>query len=197
MAEKEKNKEVMFTKPLKLSLKERKILYLLRLNCRMPVSEIAKKIGSSRELTQYTLKKLIEKKIIGRFFALVDYNRLGYERYYLLIKFKNNVSNKSDEFIKSIKKIDGVRRIYHFFRSFDILIEIACPNINEVDKIFFEIKNLTKDILTKYYSLRILKKVYCPTKFLLYDSEIIRSAFKVFPEPKIFFSFIPAPNEIP
>ena len=55
MAEKEKNKEVMFTKPLKLSLKERKILYLLRLNCRMPVSEIAKKIGSSRELTQYTL----------------------------------------------------------------------------------------------------------------------------------------------
>ena len=173
MVNKEKNVFKKLTAPLKLSLKERKIIYLLRLNSRMPISEMAKRIGCSRELAQYTLKRLIQKKkVVSDFFPIVDYNRLGYVQYYIFVKFKNKNSSKTKQIIREIEGLSDVHWVGSFFGSFDITIRTLSESIFAFDELFSKIKSLIAGHYMKYTTARILERVFLPIRFLLNEIEV-------------------------
>lgn len=163
----------MNNKLLKLSLKEKKILYLLRLNARMPVSEIARKIGCSRELTQYTLKNLIKKKkIVENFFIEIDYYKLGYQVTYVFIKLRNNSLAEIRRVTDQIKKMKWICWGATFFGGHDIIIEIVSKNICLFDETFSNLRKLIGDNIVECYSLNILEIRRFPIKFLLGDKDI-------------------------
>lgn len=157
---------------LKLSLKERKLLYLLRLNARMPISEIATRIGCSRELTQYTLKTLIErKKVIEKFFVEVDYNRLGYVVYYIFIRLKNNSLDETRKIIKSVIELDDICWAGTFFGRYNIALGVISKNIYCFDELFSKIKQLVKNNIIECCPIRMLEIKRFPIKFLLNKKE--------------------------
>lgn len=61
-----------------LDVKDRKILYQLDVNARQPISAIARKVGLSKEIVNYRIKKLEKQGIIEGYYTAVDVAKLGY-----------------------------------------------------------------------------------------------------------------------
>lgn len=62
----------------KLDPVDRKIVELLVENARLPIAEIARQVHLSRVAVRERLNRLVEKKVIQEFTAVVDSNALGY-----------------------------------------------------------------------------------------------------------------------
>ncbi|MCX6777737.1 MAG: Lrp/AsnC family transcriptional regulator [Candidatus Micrarchaeota archaeon] len=71
-----------------IDLKDRRILHELDWNARVPVSEIARRVGLSRQTTNYRVKELIRKGVIIGFIAMPDIRKLGYSDYDIWIRVR-------------------------------------------------------------------------------------------------------------
>ena len=79
--------------------KDKKLLAELSLNSRIPINQLAKKIGVSREVANYRLNKLIKQKVILGFYTLIDTERLGFSRYTCFFHLKGISHEKEKEFL--------------------------------------------------------------------------------------------------
>ena len=57
---------------IKLDLKDRKILYELDLDARQPLTQIGKKVGLSKDVVSYRMKKLQDEGIIKNYYTVID-----------------------------------------------------------------------------------------------------------------------------
>lgn len=92
----------------KIDLKDRKILSELDFNARKTISNIAKKVRLSKEVTLYRIRKLERLGIIRRYYAIINTSKLGYRYYRLLIKFQNvsrEIETKILNYLKRNTKI--------------------------------------------------------------------------------------------
>ncbi len=71
---------------MKLDLIDRKILYELDFNARMPLTKLAKKLRISRQVADYRIKNLEKKGIIEEYFVIVDNAKLGLNYFRLVIQ---------------------------------------------------------------------------------------------------------------
>ena len=106
--------------PIKLDVKDRKILYELDINARQTFSKIGKKVRLSKEVVNYRIKRLEKLGIIKGYYTLINMSRLGYLCNRFFIKFKNVSPKKEQEIIEFFVKhqkywwvdsIDGFRDI--------------------------------------------------------------------------------------
>ena len=74
---------------MKLDLKNKKILDILRNNCRLNHTEIGKIVGLSRESVSYRIKKLEKAKIIRGHYTFINYDLTETKKYVCFIKFNN------------------------------------------------------------------------------------------------------------
>ena len=79
--------------------KDKKILYQLDLNARQSDASIARKVGLSKYVVNYRIKKLLEKKIIRYFYTMVDASKFGYLSCRLFIKFQYDNPEKEKEMV--------------------------------------------------------------------------------------------------
>ncbi|MBT4540085.1 Lrp/AsnC family transcriptional regulator [Candidatus Woesearchaeota archaeon] len=63
---------------VKLTIKDMKILSELDFKARQPISQIAKKVGLSKEVTNYRIKQLEKKGVITGYYPIIDLSKLGY-----------------------------------------------------------------------------------------------------------------------
>jgi DNA-binding Lrp family transcriptional regulator len=84
--------------------KDQKILSELVKNSRIPLNQLAKKVGLSREVVNYRIKNLIRQKIITEFYTLIDEKSLGYFRCACLFQLKGASKKKEKEFFNHIIK---------------------------------------------------------------------------------------------
>jgi DNA-binding Lrp family transcriptional regulator len=61
-----------------IDLKDRKILYELDLNCRQSNARIGKKVGLSKEVVTYRIKRMDEEGVIQNYWAAINTYKLGY-----------------------------------------------------------------------------------------------------------------------
>jgi len=64
---------------INIDLKDRKILYHLDLNCRQSYSQIGKKVGLSKKVVEYRVKRMEKEKIITGYWTNIDSYRFGYQ----------------------------------------------------------------------------------------------------------------------
>ena len=83
-----------------IDLKDRKILFYLLQNSRQSLQSIGKKVGMSKELVLYRIKRLIKNKIIINFPIIVNFERLGYSLMQTQYKFVNMNPSIRDDIIK-------------------------------------------------------------------------------------------------
>ena len=74
----------------KLDAKDRKILSCLDMNARMPLNELAKKTGLSRQVALYRIDKLKKQGIILGSLAIFDSVVVGKQWYRVLIRLGSN-----------------------------------------------------------------------------------------------------------
>lgn len=63
---------------LKLDKKDLQILSLLDWDCRMPITQIAKKIQLNKDVVRYRIKHLEEQGVVSGYYSLIDISKLGY-----------------------------------------------------------------------------------------------------------------------
>jgi len=151
-----------------LDTKDWKILYELDTNARQSYSEIGKKVGLSKEVVNYRIKKLLEEDVIKGFYTVIDASKLGYINGRFFLKFQNESPKKEEEiinyFIKNkkfwwIDSIDGFRDLgvacwvkntkefYEEKESFLLKYKKYIEEINEA--IYYKFNILTRDYLIK------------------------------------------------
>lgn len=91
-----------------LDKRNRQILYQLDLNSRQSNSQIAKRIGISKDAVSYRIKNLEQKGYIRGYNTIIDSTRLGYSVYRVYLNLMDTTPSKLNEMIEFLKKEKNV-----------------------------------------------------------------------------------------
>ena len=84
----------------KIDRLDKKILYELDVNCRQSNAALGKKLRTSKEVINYRLHRLEEKKIIKGYRTIIDLSKCGYTIYRSYLKFQNMSESIEKEIFK-------------------------------------------------------------------------------------------------
>ena len=124
---------------------DRKILSLIQEDSRMTMAEIAKAIGKiSKVAVSYRLKKLEDRKIIERYYAKLNPEKL--DRGYLVIsRAICSVKGKKEIAVsKRITQLPGVQSVYGIFGDYDLLLIARTVNKEEAKKLLDRVNEISR-----------------------------------------------------
>ncbi len=129
-----------FKEKIDLDLKDKKILKLLSINSRFPLTKICKYIRLTRDAVNYRIKGLEEKNIITGYRTLINLKKLGYSSYHIFIELHPN-REKEKELIDFFKKNENINAIIKYSGKLDYEIALVCKTFEEFDNVFNKIIN--------------------------------------------------------
>ncbi len=138
-----------------MDLKDKKILFELSYNSRIPVTRLAKRIGLSREMTNYKLKKL-EKSIIKKYSSQANIELLGFQRTACYITLKNCSLEEEKKLIKFLINHKFISAISTIIGKYDIIFDVFYKNNEQLQKIIMEINNLFQDKIKDLFFISML-----------------------------------------
>ena len=80
-----------------MDILDKKIIYLLLLNGRMPYAEIAKRTNTTTDKVLYRIQRLIKKGVILGFRTVLDYSAVGYQDYTIFLRLESFNAEKRQE----------------------------------------------------------------------------------------------------
>lgn len=138
---------------------DKKILYYLDLNARLPFSQIGKKVRLHKNVVAYRVKKLIEHGIITGFYTNINAFKLGYVGLRFLISFQYASISKRNEIIDYFAKNLNTWYITEIEGEYDFVVNFWTKDIllfqdfwdKTLDKYRDYFKNIHLSIYTKTY----------------------------------------------
>lgn len=83
--------------------KDRKILVELDKNARQTDSEIAKKVGLSKQVANYRIQNLVKRGIITNFYTILNTGLLGLNSYYIFLQLEKINKQKRKTVVRKNK----------------------------------------------------------------------------------------------
>ncbi|HIH13073.1 MAG: Transcription regulator, Lrp/AsnC family [archaeon GW2011_AR9] len=154
---------------VRLHVKDMKILRELDFGARQPISQIARKVGLSPEVTAYRIKQLEKQGIITGYYPVIDLSKLGYMfcRFRLIVE---NVDSEIEEkFINAVKNIPQLGWII-FGSSCLVSLIVYAKSIQEASEIYQQIARLFPGVI-KSKAFSIAHKIYHFRRNYLYNTE--------------------------
>jgi len=124
---------------LKIDLKDRKILYELDKNARVPFSTIGKVIGLSESVVRYRVQRMQEAGIIKGFMTFIDTKKLGFHFHNTFIKFKVMDESKQVDLIEKLKNIPSVAWLASTETTYDLIISVLARDIQHYQELFAQV----------------------------------------------------------
>ena len=136
-----------------IEIDERKVLHELQNNSKESIDKIAKKCGFSRQKVWRIIKHLEKNKTIWGHHAVVDHEKIGRKKFYLLVKrtCKPVSTEKMDLVLKRESKKEGdkigvvVESSYFIHGVYDWLLCVTAEDIRHVKKFCELFKMLFKE----------------------------------------------------
>lgn len=119
---------------VKLDVKDRKILYELDRNARIPFSELGRLVGVSKEVARYRLIALESAEVIFKYFSIIDMSKLGYTNFKAFIKLQNASEQQEAELLSWLTENDSVMWLVSCDGQFDIAFGMRAKNIEDYAK---------------------------------------------------------------
>ncbi len=94
-----------------MDLKDKRILYQLDLNARQTNTQIAKKVGLSKDVVNYRIKSLEKEGIITGYYTIIDTSKVGYFSFRVYLKLIDSTPVKEEEIINFL--INSKKNIFH------------------------------------------------------------------------------------
>lgn len=126
---------------VKIDLKDKKILFHLLNDSRQSLKTIGKKVGISRELASFRIRRLIEKKIISNFTVMINEEKLGYSLMNIYYKFANISPNVKDEIINFFINNELARYVSSLEGIYDFQVEFLMGDPFEFEALLDKIKS--------------------------------------------------------
>jgi DNA-binding Lrp family transcriptional regulator len=124
------------TDSVKLDKIDRKILFELDRNCRVPATVLARKVKRSRQAVEYRINELVKKKVILGFNTYFNFEKLGYNIQRVFLRIKNIPSEKK-EMISYLRSLPFVFWMAECYGSWDVVFTVFYRKDSE----FHELKN--------------------------------------------------------
>jgi DNA-binding Lrp family transcriptional regulator len=134
-----------------MDAKDKKLLYLLDLNSRMKEPDLAKQLGTSKQVVNYRIKRLESEGVIKKFQSVLNLESQGIS-IYANIYFKIVGANKKREaeIIDFLIKDNNVGYVALLGGRFDLSIVLVAKNIQELEEHLNEIVKEFPDELREY-----------------------------------------------
>jgi DNA-binding Lrp family transcriptional regulator len=129
------------TNPIKLDLKDKKIMSILVEDARISLVQLAKKVGLKRDTVRYRMERLIKSKLITGFAPLINFQLLGLTSYELFLLTNNKTEDQQKKFIDSLKKFPYIKGILEYTDHWDLKLTIIAKDLQDFDKLTDEIQN--------------------------------------------------------
>ena len=146
---------------------DKKILCEMDINCRTPISKIAKNLRIGRDVVAYRIKKLENNGIITKYICSVNLGILGYKTYKIYFKISRNWDDEK----KFVENLINCKSVIHMLKtegSFDYTVSVAVKNIIDLDDFLMEIKSDFKYFVKEYViSILVYSKIFKLDKLLL------------------------------
>lgn len=134
----------------KLDEKDRKILSELDLNSRATDSEIAKRVGLSKQIVNYRISKLTGNKIISNFYTLLNVGKLGFNSYYVFFQLQKINKKKEEEIIDFLKKQKNIGWLVNCTGKWDLIFLIYAKSDLEFNSYLNEIQIKYDEYILEY-----------------------------------------------
>lgn len=109
---------------------DRKIIDILARDGRMPITELAEKVGLSKTPCQVRLKRLIDDGVIRGFRAVVDMAQLGLEHVaFTEVKLSDTREQALAEFNRGVMAIPEIEEAHMIAGNFDYLLKVRTADI--------------------------------------------------------------------
>ncbi len=173
----------------KLDLKDKKILYELDINSRQPNSEIAKKVGLSKQLAGFRIKRLISEKIIQSFYTIIDISKLGFTVHKNFLRLQNVDGKKETEILNFLKNNPNVVWVASCDGVFDLAFGTWAKDVAFLNNTLTELNKKFGEYISEREIATIIHGEYFVRDYLINKEE--PSSFRRF-----FFGSIPEPIKL-
>ena len=126
---------------LKLDMKDRRILSELDMDARQPLSRLAKKVGLSREVVNYRISQLEEKKVIQGYYAVLDTAKLGFMLCRVFLKYRKIGSQKEKELLDYCNKHSNIPWVILAEGNWDLVLGILVKSLTELELVYEDINS--------------------------------------------------------
>jgi len=160
--EKVKTDRIMYTitsggKPVEIDKVDFQLLNELAVNARMPIIELAEKLGCSSQTISYRIKNLMKKAVIKAFRVHIDYSKLGLQNITVDIYLKKYKQKKA--IIEYIQQNPNLFCMNIAVGWSDLTVEFTVENIDVIIKIMEDIDSKFPGA-TKKHDFWLNKKVH-------------------------------------
>ncbi|QKV17541.1 Lrp/AsnC family transcriptional regulator [Oricola thermophila] len=109
---------------------DRRIIAILESEGRLPVTELARRVGLSKSPCQVRLKRLIEDGYILGFKAVLDMAKMGREHVaFTEVKLSDTTERALADFNAAVKRIPEVEQCHMIAGPFDFLLKVRTRDI--------------------------------------------------------------------
>lgn len=148
---------------------EKKILKELYANSRSNVVDIARNINSTIDIVRHRMKKLQDEKIIARFVAKIDFNKLQYEFFKTFLYFRNLTREDEMKLFEHCRRHPKILHIVKQISPWDIELEIMCESYHEYIGIINEVTEKFSDIINKVDTAIMSEDYVFPSNKLIFE----------------------------
>jgi len=142
---------------VKIDSKDKKILSLLSLNARIPLTQISKKVSLSRDAVNYRITNLEKSGTIQGYRVVVDMSKLGYQNYHMFVRLNNPSPSMEKKIISKLTKHSFVRALIKFSGNFDFEIALVVKDQQDLDLKISLLTNDFKNLIQDFEILSIIK----------------------------------------
>lgn len=172
-----------------LDLKDRKILYELDINSRQLNSEIAKKVGLSKQVVGLRIKRLVSEKLMSSFYTVIDISKLGFTVHKNFLRLQNMDREKEAELIGFLRDNPNVVWVASCDGKYDLAFGTWARNIEYLDRTLRGLNKKFGAHISERQIATIIKGEYFVRDYLVGKKE--PSAFR-----KSFFGAVPSSVEM-
>jgi len=169
-----------------LDVKDRKILYELDINSRQSNSEIAKKVGLSKQVVGFRIKRLIKEKLISFFYSIIDISKLGFTVHKIFLRLQNLDRGKEKELIDFLVNHPNIVWVASCDGKFDLAFGTWAKDMAFLDKTITELNKKFGEYIAERQIATIIQGDYFIRDYLIYKEK--PSLYR-----KSFFGAIPSP----
>ncbi len=158
----------------KLDLKDKKILYQLDLNCRQSNNQIGRKVGLSKEVVNYRIKRMQDLGIIKCFWSAINSLKLGYYAFRIYINFLDVSPDIKNEIIRYFKNYKNVWTLQTAKGPVDLGAILWADDIYNFNQFWDKTLDRYGNYFEKY-AVSILTQVNCLKKSYLLSDDYNKS----------------------